>query len=65
MQNYLTTIRDYTTSELVAELRKRQGVNEMTVTPYSECRITIDENWEGNEDNCEFDGSAIVLVVID
>ncbi len=66
MPNYLGgSISDYSTKELVNELLKREGVEQMNVAPHKDFVISIDENFEGKRDGCEGEGSAIILIVTD
>ena len=45
-------MKRYKTSELVAELEKREGVEKTTAEPYEKKKITVE-------------GPAIILVVVD
>lgn len=45
-------LKDYSTSELVEELKTRKGVEATIVEPYKDAKVKVS-------------GSAIVLVVID
>lgn len=65
MPNYLNGISDYSTKELVNELLKREGVEQMNVAPHKDYSISIDENFDGEKDGCEGTGSAIILIVTD
>ncbi len=61
----LSSISDYSTKELVNELSKREGVEQMKVAPHKDYLINVDENFEGEKDGCEGTGSAIILIVTD
>ncbi len=48
------------TTQLVEELSKREGVEKMTVAPYEACTITV-----GNKKINDDGGPAIILRIID
>jgi hypothetical protein len=65
MSNYLASIDNYSTKELVEELLKKEGVEQMTVAPHKKFNIIIEENWEGKRDSTEQEGCARILIIID
>lgn len=59
----LSEIKEFTTKELVDELRKREGVQAIDVKPYHPYFISVDEDFEDVE--IDETGPAIILVVRD
>lgn len=65
-EHFVDTIRsigNFTTKELIEELRKRENVNYIDVKPNNSYYISVDEDFE----DIEIDevGPATILVVID
>jgi ribose 5-phosphate isomerase len=55
-------LKTISTKELTEELAKREGVQELKVTPYTPLEVTID----GKSTDLDIDsGPAIVLVIYD
>lgn len=50
----------FSTSELVEELAKREGVEKITVAPYESCTITVGDK-KINDDG----GPAVILRIVD
>lgn len=50
----------FSTSELVEELTKREGVEKITVAPYESCAITVGDK-KINDDG----GPAVILRIVD
>ncbi len=59
--NIEKSINNFTTNELVEELRKREGVRPIDVKPYNSYYISVDEDFEDVE--VDETGSAIILIV--
>ena len=56
-------LNEFSTKELVEELRKREGVKSMNVTPYNSYFVFVDDDFEDIE--VDETGPAIILIVTD
>lgn len=65
MPNSLPNIHVYSTKQLVEELLTRQGVEQLTVAPYKEYNIKIEETWEENYEDWFGTGTARILIITD
>lgn len=65
MPNYLKGIEEYSTKELILELVMREGIEQLTVAPYSEFVINIDKDWNDESESWNDEGSARILIVKD
>lgn len=63
MPNYLTSIHNYSTEELIDELLEREGVENHTVAPCKEARVTIEGDWWGDSEDAQYEGSARIIVI--